>query len=380
METLDRLFSEARNEAPETTLGDVQKWIVPMTLGALFIAYFAKMKLIVTLKPFIMISSAIVTIGIGTGTIFLLNTSTEQKQEKPIAAKEITVPTKQNPKPNEMVLTQVSAPSQRPVAEGEQQPVLRMLEMLNEDVALLPGLSYCQSLPMEYVLPYKPYEPVAPFRSIPVNGETIETTDFTTLKIWGAVDVVLLQGDKPSYRIETKEENPNVELSISNKGKTLEIYTDCKGKGGKNDCIYELTVYVTMVDLNTIDCSGASTLKSEGQLKFENLEIELSGASDLDLNLKASKVKLHSSGASDADLEGTAENISIENTGASDVNAEELEVKKVDVNSSGAGVVTVNVQDELKVKASGASEVFYKGSPSNVTKDVSGASEIKNIK
>jgi hypothetical protein len=135
-----------------------------------------------------------------------------------------------------------------------------------------------------------------------------------------------------------------------------------------------------MVNLNTIDCSGASTLKSEGQLNFENLEIELSGASDLELNLKATKVKLRSSGASDAALEGTAENISIENTGASDVNAEELEAKKVEVSCSGAGVVTVNVKDDLKAKASGASEVFYKGSPSNVTKEVTGASEIKNIK
>ncbi len=380
METLDRLFAEARNEAPETTLGDVQKWIVPMTLGALIVAFFAKTKVIVTLKPFIMISSAIVTVGIGAGTIFLLNTSTEQEQKKPVVTQEITVPTKQNPKPNEIALTPVDAPSQKPVVNGEQQPVLRMLETLNDDVVLLPSLSYCQSLPMEYILPYKPFGPVAPHRNLPATGETIETTEFTTLNIWGAVDVVLLQGDKPSYRIEMKEENPNVEVSITNKGKTLEIYSDCKGKGGKNDCIYDLTVYVTMVNLNTIDCSGASTLKSEGQLNFENLEIELSGASDLELNLKATKVRLRSSGASDAALEGTTENISIENTGASDVNAEELEAKKVEVSCSGAGVVTVNVKDDLKAKASGASEVFYKGSPSNVTKEVTGASEIKNIK
>lgn len=399
METLDRLFSEARNEAPETTLSDVQKWIVPMTLGALILAYFAKMKLIVTLKPFIMISSAILTVGIGAGTIFMLNTSTEHKPEKPVAAKHITTQTKQDPKPSETVVTPVITPSQTPVAEGEQQPVLRMLETWNDEQAYLPSLTYCQSLPSINTFIYKPYEPLKALRTMPAeDGQTTETAAFTTLKMWGAVDVVITQGDKYSYRIDEVTENENVNLHITNKGKVMEIYTDCKGNG-KNKCNFSFTVYLTVVDLEKINCSGASSIKGEGKLNFGKLEIEITGASDLKLDLTTTDLKLNATGSSDLDmdlnaknvdmsvmgassveLEGSADNVKIANAGASDLDAKDFVIKKADVECAGASTLTINVSEELDVMATGASEVNIKGSPAKVTKDISGASEVKNIK
>ncbi len=377
METLDRLFAEARNEAPETTLSDVQKWIVPMTLGALIIAFFAKTKLIITLKPFIMISSAIVAVGIGTGVVLTMNTSTQQPVQ-PAAKNTIHVNTKQDPKPNETVLTSVNTPSQELVAEGEQQPVLRLLETLNDDAPYLPSLSYCQSLPSNYILPYKLIEPIQPLPRIPRitgDGEVTEINDFTLLKIWGAVDVVLMQGEKASFRIEG-DDNGEEAIRIDTKAGTLEVYSQCK----KNDCNYDLTVYITVVSLKEINCSGASSIKTEGDLNLESLKLEISGASDLTLGVHLSKMKINSSGASDINLVGEVDNLEIINSGASDINAEELMVQKANVNCSGASVVKINVMDDLKIVASGASEVQIIGDPSNVTTDVTGASEVKNIK
>lgn len=377
METLDRLFSEARNEAPETTLSEVQKWIVPMTLGALIIAFFAKTKVILTLKPFIMISSAIVAVGIGTGVVLTLNTSTEQKTVQPIAKNVIHVETKQNPKPNETVLAPVSTPSQELVAEGEQQPVLRLLETWNDDMAYLPSLSYCQSLPPNYVLPYKPVEPVQPkpLPRISGVGEITEMADFTKLKIWGAVDVVLIQGEKASYRIEG-DDNGEEAVRLVRKPGTFEVYSQCK----RNECDYDLTVYITVVSLKEINCSGASSIKTEGDLNLESLNLEISGASDIQLGVQLSKLKINSSGASDIDLTGAVDDLEITNSGACDIRAEDLVVQNANINCSGASVVKINVKNDLKIEASGASEVEIKGEPSHVTQRITGASEVKTIK
>lgn len=379
METLDRLFSEARNEAPETKLSDIQKWIVPLTVGALLAAFIAKMKVIVTLKPFIMLSSAIVAVGIGTGVVLTMNTSKEDKKERqPIVKNTIHAKTKQDPKPNEIALTEVSAKSQTQVAGGEQQPVLNMLTDWSADLAPLPNLQYCMSLPVAPIAPLQPYRLYEPVKAIQPISQITEIGDFTTLKVWGAVDVVLIQGDKASVRVEG-EGDDNETCHVENKGQTLEVSSDCNNKDPKHKCNLDLTIYITFVDLKKIICSGASDISSEGKLKFDNLELEISGASDIRMDLELNKLTMISSGASDVVFSGTADKVEIISSGASDVMAEDFAIRKADVKCSGAGVIKVYVTEDLEIAASGASEVYFKGSPSHVVKTVTGESEIKNI-
>ena len=375
METLDRLFSEARSEAPETKLSEVQKWIVPLTIGALIVAFFAKLKVIVTLKPFIMLSSAIVAVGIGTGVVLTLNTASEDNKQNLAQNNKIEVyQGKQDPKPNEIALQADSAAPQKQVVDGEQQPVLQMIEDLNSDYIPLPSMQYCMSLPVAPVQPFNKLQPVKP---ITMLSEITEISSFNELKVWGAVDIVLLQGEKESVRIEG-EGSDNSPIKIENRGQTLEVHSECDDK--KKNCEYDLTIYLTCVNLKKINCSGASSIKTEGNVNLANLSIDVSGATDLDLNMDVNKLKLCSSGASEIQLDGTMQDVDIKADGASKFLAEKCTMQNVKLECSGASIAKFRVEHTLEVKASGASDVFYSGNPNKVTEDVSGVAVVKHSK
>ena len=82
------------------------------------------------------------------------------------------------------------------------------------------------------------------------------------------------------------------------------------------------------------------------------------------------------SGASDVSISGTASVVNIESSGASDVKAFDLVTDMCTAKASGASDVNITVNKELNAHASGASDIYYKGSA--VIKDMqsSGASNV----
>lgn len=61
------------------------------------------------------------------------------------------------------------------------------------------------------------------------------------------------------------------------------------------------------------------------------------------------------------------------------INAFDFVVGEYTIRSSGASHCKINVLKTLNVHSSGASEIKYKGSPSTVNNDKSGASSIEKV-
>ena len=120
------------------------------------------------------------------------------------------------------------------------------------------------------------------------------------------------------------------------------------------------------IKLNTnqlnLDVSGACKIKIEANVT-DNADLDVSGAANILGKLKASNVKFSISGACSVELTGSANDFKIDLSGASKITAENFAVKNATIKSSGAGKITVNVTDALKVNSSGVSSVNYKGSP-----------------
>jgi hypothetical protein len=106
--------------------------------------------------------------------------------------------------------------------------------------------------------------------------------------------------------------------------------------------------------------------------------IEASGVSKVNLaNLKNNEIRVNTSGASKVNVTGETAKVSIEVSGASSIDAENLKAEAADVNASGASHVSVFAAGELHSDASGASKIVYSGSPKTIEKNSSGASSIR---
>lgn len=208
------------------------------------------------------------------------------------------------------------------------------------------------------------------------NGN-VETTNrqvesFSGIQVSGAINVFVKLGEVQSVQL-TADANllPLIKTTVS--GGELVIRTN------KSVTTYEkLNVYIVIPRLKSVKLNGASTCSSQGLIKSDNLEIEVSGASEVNMEVECSDLELELSGASEITLKGTAENVEIEASGASDVKAYSLIAESADIDASGASDVKITVKNKIDAEASGASSISFKGNPQEVRQSNSGASSINS--
>ncbi len=201
------------------------------------------------------------------------------------------------------------------------------------------------------------------------------TGSFTEIEISSAFKVVLTQGNIEKLTLEGDDELLQRVITETRGNKLIINFKD----GTYNKSFKEVTVYLTFKTLSSIELSGAVNLNGTNEMNFNDLELECSGATKINLNLNASKLDCDFSGASNLSLEGNVQALDIDVSGASKVNAEDLVVKNCNIDCSGASYIAIHVTDKLRAEGSGASKISYKGNPSIVESDMSGASKMSKI-
>ena len=203
-----------------------------------------------------------------------------------------------------------------------------------------------------------------------VQKETRKVSSFDALDISSAFDVYLTQGNTESLVIEADENLLDV-IKTEVRGGVLKIYVDANIRNSKT-----MKAYISFKMLSMIELSGACDVYGENDFKFDDIEIETSGAAEIEMKMTARKVYLDLSGASDIEFKGSAQEMVVDVSGATDLHALDFEVRECTIDASGASTIRVFVTDELSVDASGASTVRYKGNP-GIEIDTSGASSIR---
>lgn len=204
-----------------------------------------------------------------------------------------------------------------------------------------------------------------------VKTEKRNIGNYSSIEVGGAFEVFLTKSNEFSLVVEA-DENLHSLIITEVKDGVLHI------RSKENICNAKAQIIrLSLPTFNAIKASGAAELESKDAFEMEKLELSISGASEVELNVNTKLVVSKLSGASELELAGKADTHAIDMSGASELDAESFMVNKYAIECSGASECAINVSDELNVKASGASEVKYTGKPSTITKSLSGASELK---
>ncbi|HAH04653.1 TPA: hypothetical protein DCL28_03830 [Candidatus Komeilibacteria bacterium] len=123
--------------------------------------------------------------------------------------------------------------------------------------------------------------------------------------------------------------------------------------------------------------SGAAKAKAM-DFAADEFSLKLSGASRSELNLVLKNLYLDLAGGSRATLTGQAKNITAQLSGASKTQAFDFFAQNAELDLAGASNVEVSVSENLKVKASGDSQVYLRGEPKMET-SLSGASRVYQV-
>jgi hypothetical protein len=226
-----------------------------------------------------------------------------------------------------------------------------------------------------------------------LKTEDMDFSDFTRVEVGGAFEVEIVRSERFSVSI-TADDNLFDYIQVSKHGSTLKI-------GVRPAVVFRSATYraeITMPQLLSLELSGATQGIVNGFEYAEDLDIEVSGASSLDLDgimagnmtfdisgasqvigeVDGDDVEFDISGASIVRLRGMAGDMELDLSGASNAELENFPVEDADVNLSGASRATVGVNGRLDINLSGASKLIYTGNPTIGNVDISGASTMQS--
>lgn len=252
------------------------------------------------------------------------------------------------------------------------------------------------------------------------SGEKIyDVTDFNELAIASAFTYTVKQGSEYLVRV-TADEDVLSRVYVRKTGSRVSV--GIEGSWPFNGGINSPHVEVMLPVLEKLEISGASTGSlsygaSSGSVQGDRLDLVLSGASRIDIDVScdmvdarvegastidgtilspefrlamsgASKgnVKLNTdtarvnlSGASRLVLEGKGSDLSVDSSGASTFSARDFPVDSADLQVSGASTLEVAASEKLELEASGGSTVRYWGNPQIRRQDISGGSNLRRM-
>jgi hypothetical protein len=210
------------------------------------------------------------------------------------------------------------------------------------------------------------------------NAELRSVGSFNGIQVSHAIEVIIKQGNEDAVVVSAGEEKYRSRIKTEVRNGVLFIWYDNEGlknwwKGDEK----KLRAYVSVKELNLINASGATDVKIDGVLRGAKLKVDLSGASGFKGELRYDDLKMNQSGASDATVKGKVTNLEIDLSGASDFKGFDLVTENCDVQTSGASDAKITVNNQIKVNASGASDVEYKGGAKVIELKTSGASSLR---
>lgn len=207
------------------------------------------------------------------------------------------------------------------------------------------------------------------------NAEVRTVTSFSGIKVSGGIDVYLSQGNDYSLAVSASDEKYTGNIKTEVKDGILVIYYD-NGNFVHNSGDKKLRAYISFKNLESLEASGACDFFINGSLNANSLLVKLSGASDIRGAVTITNLSLELTGASSVKINGTAQNLKLQASGASDVKNYDLKVENCVAKLSGASDVRITVANSITASASGASTLFYHGSPDKKDVASSGASSI----
>ena len=120
----------------------------------------------------------------------------------------------------------------------------------------------------------------------------------------------------------------------------------------------DFTVFATLIDVDHVSLSGATTLRTEGAITTERIDVLASGVASIALTGTVDHQVLNLSG-----------NTRVRNFG--------LTTRETDLQISGTSELEIKVTERLDAVISGRAELTYRGDPATVNTQVSGEGKVR---
>ncbi|HKJ41196.1 MAG TPA: head GIN domain-containing protein, partial [Sunxiuqinia sp.] len=158
-----------------------------------------------------------------------------------------------------------------------------------------------------------------------------DTPSFHGISVTSGIDLYLTQGNSEEVVIKADPDIINDVVTKVENG-ILHIYLKQKLHWVWHK---ERRAYVTFKELDQLDASAGSDVKSQNAFKLDKLEINVSSGADVDLeDLSAESVSLDTSSGADGKLSGKVVHLNCSTSSGADIDCSDLEAEQCTVSAS----------------------------------------------
>ncbi len=194
--------------------------------------------------------------------------------------------------------------------------------------------------------------------------------DFNSVDLNGIFKATIRQGDSYSVRMEGNDVTKK-HYKVYMDGETLVIdYDDDRKFFWKGNLLDEDDLRITIVtpSLTALNVRGAGKVDIRG-FDEDEMEIKFLGAVVGDGEFSARNLDINLTGASSLDLRGEGNFMEANITGASGLKAYGYQVERAVVEAHGASTAKVNATETLEITKGVASSVSHRGNPDIIKRD-----------
>ena len=213
------------------------------------------------------------------------------------------------------------------------------------------------------------------FASCNFNGNSIEGSgnitkekrivqgDFKKVSVSNAIDLVIEQSDSTEITVEADD---NLQKEIVTRVENGTLVISCKFSSFHNITMKKVTVKMPVID--KLEASSASSVQSKNIIHGEDINIEASSASTIDINVESDNITCDSGSGSTINIEGKALKIKTSASSGSTIDAKKLLANEVHAEASSGASINVHPIVSLKAEANSGASINYDSTPKNIEK------------
>lgn len=188
----------------------------------------------------------------------------------------------------------------------------------------------------------------------PISG------NFNQIEVSRGIDVFINQNQTESINVQA-DDNLHDIIITKIEGNTLKIYAD------KN--ISHASSKKVMVNFKTISklsSSSGSSIYGTNTIIAENLDLDSSSGSDMELDVKVNHLNCTASSGSDLEVSGEANMLVANASSGSDIKAQKLRTSITNAKASSGADIELNVLKELTASTQSGGNITYTGNPETI--------------
>jgi hypothetical protein len=211
-------------------------------------------------------------------------------------------------------------------------------------------------------------------RSSAQTEQTRQVSGFSSVASSGSFSVHVKIDGTESLKISADKAIIN-EIETVVKDGTLRI--GFKNSFAWHRNIGKVDVYVTAKSLSGLSNSGSGSIKVDGELHGNNIDLHLSGSGSITASAKSETLNARISGSGSLALTGSTNDIKLEISGSGRLDGKGFKTRSADVRLSGSGNAYINADKNISAHISGSGSLVYSGSASITDSRTSGSGRIR---